>query len=881
MNERTIFLNSLNLPSAEARAKYLDEVCADNPELRQRVMSLLKAHAAEGVVDALAANVDEQTSSMLPEESAPRPEADVEPEPLDFLGPCASPGCIGSLGSYEIIEVLGRGGMGVVFRARDPKLQRIVAIKVLAPEIAANKTAKKRFEREAQAAAAVSHDHIVTIHAVDEFHNLPYLVMECVVGRSLQQKIEETGPLELKEILRIGMQTALGLAAAHKQGLVHRDIKPANILLQNGVQRVKITDFGLARATDDVGMTHTGQIAGTPMYMSPEQAQGQKVDHLSDLFSLGSVLYTMCTGRPAFRAPNTVAVLRRVCDDPPRPILEVNPELPVWLVDIVNKLMSKNKEDRYQSAAEVADLLSEYLSLVQMKGQTSSVDSTRLARPAGAIQAEQAPGKLSLPPKSSNKSPSKGILLALLLGVLVMSPILFGRHLSDRFNQWLWPAIPTLPSTELTTGLNFDGKDDSVEFAPVDWSFPQFTIEAFVTSAQRSDNGTIVSLTSAGQPWEIMELYDGHQADAGKRLSGAQIMGKTPYATAYGPLTPGVRQHRALVFDGSYMHFYINGIWQGKRRAEAHEAMMWKMKQLRLGCDGDGKKSFEGRIDQVRISKVARYRNNFAPLTSVASDERTLALFNFDERKGDVVNDSSGNGNHGTIVGAKWASPMIDAGQTSQPLAPPVAYVLKFDGTDDRVDLPPLDISRDAPLTIEAIVELDVRQLWGVIATTHGMALTVQGLQAQFGGAYPGGVPSPWVRSPTQSIPLRRPVHLAGVRDGKHVRLFVDGKLADQNEHGQLLMVNPGTTTIGDHGPWVNHPLHGMLQLLRISTSARYVTEFTPATSYAPDQHTAALYYFDEGTGDTLKDHSGNGRDGKIVGATWVRADRSVQAVVD
>ncbi|MBS0202798.1 MAG: SUMF1/EgtB/PvdO family nonheme iron enzyme [Planctomycetes bacterium] len=373
MNERTIFLNVLELPSPESRAVYLDEVCAGDAGLRERVEALLKAHKLEqGLVDALAGSADERTSSMVPRDAGPPVEHFDEHEDLSFLGPCASSDCIGSLGPYEIMEILGRGGMGVVFKARDPKLQRIVAIKVLALEIAANKTAKKRFEREAQAAAAVSHDHIVTIHAVDEFRNLPYLVMECIVGRSLQQKIEETGPLELKEILRIGMQAALGLAAAHKQGLVHRDIKPANILLQNGIQRVKITDFGLARATDDVGMTHTGQIAGTPMYMSPEQAQGQKVDHLSDLFSLGSVLYTMCTGRPAFRAPNTVAVLRRVCDDAARPILEVNSELPQWLVAIVNKLMSKKKEDRYQTAAEVAELLSDHLSRLQepRSGQT-------------------------------------------------------------------------------------------------------------------------------------------------------------------------------------------------------------------------------------------------------------------------------------------------------------------------------------------------------------------------------------------------------------------------------------------------------------------------------------------------------------------------------
>jgi len=152
--------------------------------------------------------------------------------------------------------------------------------------------------------------------------------MECIDGISLQDKLDKEGPLGVKEILRIGMQIAEGLAAAHKQGLVHRDIKPANILLENGVERVKITDFGLARAVDDASVTQSGTVAGTPMYMSPEQAEGLPIDHRSDLFSLGTVLYAMCTGSSPFRASGTHAVLKRVIDASPRPIREINNEIP-------------------------------------------------------------------------------------------------------------------------------------------------------------------------------------------------------------------------------------------------------------------------------------------------------------------------------------------------------------------------------------------------------------------------------------------------------------------------------------------------------------------------------------------------------------------------
>lgn len=269
------------------------------------------------------------------------------------------------LDHYELIEQVGQGAFGTVYRAHDAKLQRVVAIKMLSPEVAASGTARQRFIREARAAAAVTHENVVAIHAIEEKHRPPYIVMQMIDGFSLQEKLNETGSLELREILRIGMQIASGLAAAHKQGLVHRDIKPSNVLLENGVERVKITDFGLARAVDDASISRSGEIAGTPMYMSPEQADGQAIDHRSDLFSLGSVLYVMCTGRPPFRATTTMGVLKRVCEDTPRPIREINPEIPTWLEDVVTKLHAKKRKERFQSADEVAELLGQYLATLQ------------------------------------------------------------------------------------------------------------------------------------------------------------------------------------------------------------------------------------------------------------------------------------------------------------------------------------------------------------------------------------------------------------------------------------------------------------------------------------------------------------------------------------
>ncbi|MGA2033326.1 MAG: protein kinase [Thermoguttaceae bacterium] len=284
---------------------------------------------------------------------------------LKLLAPTDDDRMLGRWGTYEVMGVVGTGGMGVVLKAFDAALNRYVAIKVLAPHLGSSGAARKRFSREAQAAAAVVHDNVIEIYHVAETAGLPYLVMPYVRGPSLQRRLDDGGPLALVEILRVGMQAAAGLAAAHAQGLVHRDVKPANILLADGIERVKLTDFGLARAADDASLTKTGVIAGTPQYMSPEQARGEAVDQRSDLFSLGSVLYAMCTGRPPFRAETTFGVLRRITDEEPRPIRENNPEIPEWLCGIVSKLMAKRPDDRFPSAEEVAKLLEECLAHVQ------------------------------------------------------------------------------------------------------------------------------------------------------------------------------------------------------------------------------------------------------------------------------------------------------------------------------------------------------------------------------------------------------------------------------------------------------------------------------------------------------------------------------------
>ncbi len=376
--EESLFLQVLEIGSADDRAAFLNRACGSDAELRRGVEALLRHHR-EG------SSFLEAPPTEVVVAAAQLTTSEPDTAALDFLSPSNDPLSLGRLGYYEVLEVLGHGGFGVVLKARDTKLDRIVAVKTLALSLASSATARKRFVREAKAAAAVKHENVVGIYHVADDGPVPYLVMECVSGVSLEAKLQQVGTLDSPAILRIGMQIASGLAAAHQKGLVHRDVKPGNILLENGVERVKITDFGLARAADDVAITKTGEVAGTPQYMSPEQAQGLPLDARSDLFSLASVLYAMAAGRSPFRAESTVAALRRVCDDTPRPIREINSDIPDWLEEIIGRLLAKQPSERFQTATEVADLLGRYLAHVQQSAIVPSPKPAIASRPPSTV----------------------------------------------------------------------------------------------------------------------------------------------------------------------------------------------------------------------------------------------------------------------------------------------------------------------------------------------------------------------------------------------------------------------------------------------------------------------------------------------------------------
>jgi predicted Ser/Thr protein kinase len=256
-------------------------------------------------------------------------------------------------GRYKIIEELGRGGMGVVYKAEDTKLKRTVALKFLPPELTHIPDVKERFIREAQAAAALDHPQICTVYEFDEAEEKTFISMAYIEGQNLKKKIE-SGPLEFEEALRIATQVAEGLQEAHKKGIIHRDIKSANIMLDER-NLAKIMDFGLARKSDGTLITKDGTTMGTIAYMSPEQAQGEEVDHRTDIWSFGVVLYEMLTGQLPFKGEFDQGVVHSILNTKPKPITDLRPEISMSIGQVVSKALEKNPDERYQNTDELLD----------------------------------------------------------------------------------------------------------------------------------------------------------------------------------------------------------------------------------------------------------------------------------------------------------------------------------------------------------------------------------------------------------------------------------------------------------------------------------------------------------------------------------------------
>jgi YD repeat-containing protein len=513
-----IFFAALEKLTEAERTAFLEQACAGDRDLRRQIARLLAAHARAGaflerpIAEAadLAELAEQDTPPRGPESAGSRrPPVPGHREPLDFLAASQRPDALGRLGHYDVLDVVGKGGMGIVLRAFDGKLHRVVAVKVLNPQLATATGARERFVREARAAAAVTHDHVVAIYAVEDEGPVPYLVMQFIDGHTLQEQLDRTGPPPMKEIVRIGIQTAAGLAAAHRLGMVHRDVKPANILLERSTGRVKITDFGLARAVEDTSLTQSGIVAGTPAYMSPEQANGVRVDLRSDLFSLGSVLYTLCAGHEPFRAGTAMAVLKRVCEEAPRPLRDANPNVPDWLEAVIARLHAKNTADRFQTATEVVEILARHQAQLEQRSSATAVVSMPASRPRG------------------KRFPRVAALLLLVLGMAILGASVAAYRLRRRDDEAGGPAVtdagrPNAPTVQPLTSP-----------APEKWTTLKSPLDAVKRETLDLPANTppeILALVGDSPIFRLPERADGHwmaQSRDGRLLAvpcGANIL---------------------------------------------------------------------------------------------------------------------------------------------------------------------------------------------------------------------------------------------------------------------------------------------------------------------------------------------------------------------
>jgi len=474
-----------------------EDLAPHNPDLQQRLrQAIAKQHKLQRAF---------QSTSTLPAS----------------IGNDDCPEALPVVQGYQLQRLLGRGGMGSVYEAYDHGLNRTVAIKLLLPEYATNATAKARFLREARSAAAVQSEYVVTIHAVSETAEAPFIVMEYLRGQSLDQWMKSQRATSA-DVLRIGAEIASGLAAAHAQGLIHRDIKPANIWLEAPSGRVKVLDFGLARSVQgDAELTRSGMIVGTPAYMAPEQARSQKVDHRCDLFSLGSVLYHLATGRRPFTGSDTYSILTSLAMDIPPSPRQVNPQTPEALSNLIDRLLCKNPAERPQTAQEVADLLQRLL-----RNESISIAPVPLPVPlVEALPPEQGEREVwsgldasstEIAPRSPVQKRRSPIWWRTVgMGTLAVCVVVLAAGLFNKIRSSLTPADPesTRPNTPAvvippeqsvvtTTGKQYELVAPQLPLKPATiWSLDHLNHETHVPPAERFP----------WQPKELVGVFGTHQ----------------------------------------------------------------------------------------------------------------------------------------------------------------------------------------------------------------------------------------------------------------------------------------------------------------------------------------------------------------------------------
>ncbi len=643
------------------------------------------------------------------------------------FGPPLAQGEVGVLGPYRIVKELGHGGMGAVYAAMDTRLDRALALKVMLPHHAASKDSRERFLREAKAAAKIKHDNVVTVYEADERDGIPYIAMEFLEGYPLDAYLKKKGSPGMSQIIRIGKETAEGLAAAHKLGLVHRDIKPGNLWLEAPNGRVKVLDFGLAKPLDsEVEMTKSGMIVGTPAYMSPEQARSQKLDPRSDLFSLGALLYRLCTGLLPFQGENTMAILMALGSDEPKPVLDLNPNVPEALAILIHQLLAKNPNARPQNAGEVAERLRRIGT-----GQTLPSDNV-VAQPvvytpiaitaetnnpfadidADVSRTEMVSGssnEVATPKKPARKKSGAGLLWGVAAGLFVMLGLVIGIILFLSKGKDRTEAKNDTPDN-ITDGKDKEKKNPKVEppkIAPpagkfaLEFSKGQYAIASKVPQPATADvtiEAWVRLKPSTTEGHKEIVAFPNGSLNVGRDASGTGLELYTfhNHVTAKKAFTPGELIHIAGTNDGKQRRLYVNGKLVAKQDDPNHPSP----EQLKKGFEGKlsiGTLDFEGIIEQVRISTKPIYNQDFTPPALFTKEKDTYALYLFEEGQGDTLKDSSGNNYHAKINGAKWIK-LVDSDQSPDRKA--AEFVIKNGGgiwINDQHDLLGRNFLKEVP----------------------------------------------------------------------------------------------------------------------------------------------------------------------------------------
>lgn len=604
-----------------------------------------------------------------------------------------------SIGQYRLLAKIGEGGMGAVYKAMHMRLEKIVALKVLPAERTRDAEALARFNREMKAVGRLQHPNIVGAHDAGEADGVHYLVMEYVEGVDLDRLLKQHGPLPVPDACELVRQAALGLQEAYEHQMVHRDIKPSNLMLtverskkqHRGV--VKILDLGLALLEEPSQareLTATGQLMGTIDYMSPEQVEStHHVDIRSDVYSLGVTLYKLLTGTSPFaftKADTAFKRLYAVVHLPPTPIGQHRPDVPRELAALIERMLAKKADDRPATPDEVAEALTPFaghlnVNVLLAEGKQAATDagfaeSTHPSRLQQTLR-PSTPALVPTPSRAARSQFRPAIFVAaavVIVGGLLLAWRHFIANIVPRDDKALVAhgagsqSADTEPSPEMPPAQAqgvYDG-DNALNFLGggivevPSFKLPregELTIEAYVT-ARKTQVGLLPKdeqIRLVGQEGTAkLQIYEG-------RWNGYAFHNQLH---AERPAPANERTHLALVRTATQKRLYVNG-----RLAASFDAPGWRVDEDPFPFQ-IGQKDFEGVIDEIRVSNISRYDENFTPHARFEPDVNTLVLYHCDEGQGDVLRDSSGSNHHGKTAGVNWLKPLENAGAPTRAPVP-------------------------------------------------------------------------------------------------------------------------------------------------------------------------------------------------------------------